>query len=127
MLRCVAVRRVLTLHPEVADTLTQLWDHYDSRRHPGCNGGLCSQGGWDDSDSEGEGELCLRMNEQSMRGPVGLLLMAAAANGLTIDREWRVHDPGGHSFSIPHMPYQKLRPAALEVACAARDTLYHAE
>eukprot|EP00969_Alexandrium_andersonii_P302445 13369810-Alexandrium_andersonii.AAC.1 len=47
-------------------------------------------------------------------GPIGLLLCSLSESGCTIDQQFNVHD-GMRAVDILNMPYQRLKPWALEL------------
>eukprot|EP00969_Alexandrium_andersonii_P151983 6720861-Alexandrium_andersonii.AAC.1 len=61
------------------------------------------------------------MQEQEVRGPVGLMLTAAMRVGLKVDSNLRVGGRAGECFGILDVPYQRLRATALHAAFTSQD------
>eukprot|EP00969_Alexandrium_andersonii_P166222 7344843-Alexandrium_andersonii.AAC.1 len=61
----------------------------------------------------GAGGQFVPESEMQAGGPIGLLLCSLSELGCTMDEHLRVHD-GVHAVDILNMPYQRLRPWALE-------------
>ena len=118
--RVSLMRRMVSKHPHIRDTIFELWDIYQKGKTPGTLTPGTNFSSQPSAPPPGHQGRASWKPTRTAHGPIALILFSVNQAASALDRDFRLHRFGHDPLDVLNVPHQTLRAQLEQVAVEAR-------